>query len=88
MLAPAVQLCPLSYFGVHVPPKQKLPAAQSPSTEQVPVLQAVADAHASRPGHALAVPATQVWPLLHVLLVSIEVLALQDGVPQSDPVAA
>jgi hypothetical protein len=88
LLAPAAQLCPLSYFGVQVPLKQKLPVAQSPSTEQAPVLHAVVEAHASSPGHAFGVPATQVWLLLQVLLVSIEVLALQEGVPQSDPTAA
>jgi len=88
LLAPAVQLCPLSYFGVQVPLAQKLPVAQSPSVEQAPVLHAVVEAHANSPGHALAVPAAQVWLVLQVLLVSIEVLALQDGVPQSELTAA
>jgi hypothetical protein len=87
-LAPEVQLCPLSYLGVQVPPRQKFPFAQSASTEQEPVLQAVADAHAISPGQAVAAPATQVWLALHVLLVSVAVAAAQDGVPQSTPSAA
>jgi hypothetical protein len=55
---------------------------------QLPVLQAVAEAHTIDPGHAVAAPAVQVWLLPHVLWVSIEVLVLHDGVPQSDPTAA
>jgi hypothetical protein len=55
---------------------------------QLPVLQAVAEAHVSDPGHAVGVPAVQLWLLPHVLLVSMEVLVLQDGVPQSAPTAA
>lgn len=86
LLAPEVQLWLSSYFGVQVPPEQKLPIIQSLSLVQAPVLQAVVEAQTNSPGHALAVPATQVWLLLHVLLVSIE--ELQDGVPQSDPPAA
>lgn len=88
LFAPEVQLCPLSYFGVQVPPEQKLPVAQSASLTQEPALQAVADAQAIAPGQAVAAPATQVWLALHVLLVSVAVAAAQDGVPQSTPSAA
>ncbi len=51
-------------------------------------MQAVDEAHTSDPGHGVGVPGVQLWLLLHVLVVSIEVLVLQDGVPQSDPAAA
>jgi hypothetical protein len=55
---------------------------------QLPVLQSVAEAHTIDPGHAVVAPAVQAWLLLQVLLVSIEVLVLHDGVPQSEPIAA
>jgi hypothetical protein len=61
---------------------------QSKSLVQLPVLQAVTEAHTIDPGHGAAAPAAQVWLLLQVLWVSIEVLVLHDGVPQSDPAAA
>lgn len=88
LFAPEVQLCPLSYFGVQVPDRQKLPVAQSLSLAHVPVRHALAEAHAISPGQAVAGPATQVWLALHALLVSVAVAAAQDGVPQSAPSAA
>ena len=82
-----VQAVPGLNFCVHVPDTQPYPETQSALVEQTPVLQAVAEAQTIDPPHAAGAPAAQVWRLLQVLLVSIEVLASHDGVPQSDPVA-
>jgi hypothetical protein len=51
------------------------------------VLHAVAEAHVNNPAQSAGAPAVQTWPLLQVLLVSLELVALQEGVPQSDPAA-
>jgi hypothetical protein len=88
LFAFAVQLCPSGYFGVQVPLRQKLLAAQSASRTQAPVLQAEEEAQALDPGHALAAPGVQMWVVLHDLLVSIEVAESQEAVPQSAPMSA
>jgi hypothetical protein len=65
-----------------------LPEAQSLLLVHAPVLQPVPVARqAIDPAQAVAAPAVQVWLLLQVLLVIIEVVKLHDGVPQSDPTA-
>ena len=54
--------------------------AQEPDLQPVPV-----DRHAIEFGHGAGLLAVQVWLLLQVLLVSIEVEVAHDGVPQSEP---
>jgi hypothetical protein len=46
-------------------------------------LQAEVEAQALNPGHALAVPGEQTWPVLHDFLVSIEVSVSHEAVPHS-----
>jgi hypothetical protein len=69
-------------LALHVPPEQKSPETQSLSLVQVPVLQALAEAHMSELSQAFVVGA-QACVLSQALVVKVD--PVHDGLPQEVP---
>jgi hypothetical protein len=82
----AVQLAPLPYFPVQVPPRQK-PLVQSVSAAQVADLHAVPEAQTTLPGQADAAGCEQAPAPLH-FPAAVSRPPLQETAPQATLVVA